>query len=150
MTSSETLSTTSLTASSSTTGTTRSFPNLHPWGAYNRIVYRFRPNGDRHDECIFEVMLLTPFRGERPPPAPVRWLDLDESWTLATELQTLALVMEQDTFNMMSVQRGLHTTRRSHVIMSDFQEDMVSWRHDLLTEWVERAAAKATGPGPSA
>ena len=27
------------------------FPNLHPWGGYNRIVYRFRPNGDDHDEC---------------------------------------------------------------------------------------------------
>src|SRR5580700_2900211 len=32
------------------------FPNLHPWGGYNRIVYRFRPNGDRHNESIFEVM----------------------------------------------------------------------------------------------
>jgi len=21
------------------------FPNFHPWGAFNRIVYRFRPNG---------------------------------------------------------------------------------------------------------
>ena len=37
------------------------FPNLHPWGGYNRIVYRFRPNGDRHDESIFEVMFLTPY-----------------------------------------------------------------------------------------
>ena len=24
------------------------FPNLHPWGAFNRILYRFRPNGDDH------------------------------------------------------------------------------------------------------
>ena len=24
------------------------FPNFHPWGAFNRIVYRFRPNGDDH------------------------------------------------------------------------------------------------------
>ena len=23
------------------------FPNFHPWGAYNRIVYRFRPVGQR-------------------------------------------------------------------------------------------------------
>ena len=45
------------------------FPNFHPWGGYNRIVYRFRPNGDRHDESIFEVMFLTPYRGERPPTA---------------------------------------------------------------------------------
>ena len=42
------------------------FPNFHPWGGYNRIIYRFRPNGDRHDESIFEVMFLTPYRGEKP------------------------------------------------------------------------------------
>jgi phenylpropionate dioxygenase-like ring-hydroxylating dioxygenase large terminal subunit len=118
------------------------FPNLHPWGAFNRIVYRFRPNGDRHDESIFEVMFLTPFKGERPPPAPIHWLEVEDSWTQATELQTLALVMEQDTFNMEAVQRGLQTTRRTHLITSDFQEDVVSWRHDLLTDWVEKPAAE--------
>jgi phenylpropionate dioxygenase-like ring-hydroxylating dioxygenase large terminal subunit len=118
------------------------FPNLHPWGAFNRIVYRFRPNGDRHDESIFEVMFLTPFSGERPPPAPVRVLEVEDSWTQATELQTLALVMEQDSFNMEAVQRGLETTRRSHVVISDFQEDVISWRHDLLTEWVEEPAQR--------
>ena len=112
------------------------FPNLHPWGGYNRIVYRFRPNGDRHDECIFEVMFLTPFRGERPPTATVTELDFDDSWTKATELSTLGLVMEQDSFNMESVQRGLGTTRRSHVLTSFFQEGMISWRHDLLSKWV--------------
>ena len=48
------------------------FPNFHPWGGYNRIIYRFRPNGDRHDESIFEVMFLTPYRGERPPTARSR------------------------------------------------------------------------------
>ena len=50
------------------------FPNFHPWGAYNRITYRFRPYGDRHDKSIMECMYLTPFVGERPPSAPVHWL----------------------------------------------------------------------------
>jgi phenylpropionate dioxygenase-like ring-hydroxylating dioxygenase large terminal subunit len=112
------------------------FPNLHPWGGYNRIVYRFRPNGDRHDECIFEVMFLTPYRGERPPTASVVELDFDDSWTTATALSTLGLVMEQDSFNMEAVQRGLGTTRRSHVLASFFQEGVISWRHDLLSKWV--------------
>ena len=116
------------------------FPNLHPWGAYNRIVYRFRPDGDRHDRCIFEVMFLTPFRGERPPPAQVTWIDVDEPWSKATELQTLALVMEQDSYNMAAVQRGLQTTRRPYVVTSGFQEGVISWRHDLLTAWVEGGA----------
>ena len=118
------------------------FPNLHPWGAYNRIVYRFRPNGDCHNEAIFEVMFLTPYRGERPPPAAVIELDFDESWTRAKALSTLAMVMEQDSFNMEAVQRGLETTRRSHVVTSSFQEGMIAWRHDLLTEWVGSHAAE--------
>ena len=112
------------------------FPNLHPWGGYNRIVYRFRPNGDRHDESIFEVMFLTPYRGERPPTAQVTQLDFGEPWTNAPELQTLGLVMEQDTFNMEAVQRGLETTRRQYVTASKFQEGMITWRHDLLTKWI--------------
>jgi hypothetical protein len=117
------------------------FPNFHPWGGYNRIVYRFRPNGDRHDECIFEVMFLTPFRGERPPTAQVRHLDFADPWTKAPELQTLALVMEQDTFNMESVQRGLETTRMPHILVSTHQEGIVSWRHDLLTDLVADKSA---------
>ncbi len=52
------------------------FPNFHPWGAYNRIVYRFRPYGDDHDVSIMECMFLAPYEGdERPPPAPIHWLD---------------------------------------------------------------------------
>ena len=112
------------------------FPNFHPWGGYNRIVYRFRPNGDRHDECIFEVMFLTPYRGERPPTAQITWVGFGESSTKATELSTLALVMDQDCFNMESVHRGLEATRRTHVTMSAFQESMITWRHDLTDQWI--------------
>ena len=50
------------------------FPNFHPWGAFNRIVYRFRPNGDDHRSSIMEVFFLAPFKGERPPPSPVHLL----------------------------------------------------------------------------
>jgi len=119
------------------------FPNLHPWGGYNRIVYRFRPHGDCHDESIFEVMFLTPFRGDRPPTPPATHLDFGQPWTDAPELQTLAMVMEQDTFNMEAVQRGLETTRRPFVTVSTFQEGMVAWRHDLLTDWVDHRTATA-------
>ncbi|MBC7633786.1 aromatic ring-hydroxylating dioxygenase subunit alpha [Aeromicrobium sp.] len=121
------------------------FPNYHPWGGYNRIVYRFRPNGDRHDECIFEVMFLTPFNGERPPSAKVTWVGFGESAAVqAPELSTLALVMDQDAFNMESVQRGLEATRRTHVTMSTFQESMITWRHDKMMALIDAGeSAKA-------
>ena len=76
------------------------FPNFHPWGAFNRIVYRFRPNGDDHRSSIMEVLFLAPFKGERPPPAPVHHLGVDQPWTDAAELGVLGKVFEQDTFNM--------------------------------------------------
>ena len=79
--SSATWSTSGATPSSSTTSTTRVFPNFHPWGAYNRIVYRFRPNGNNHREAIMDVILLAPFSGERPPAATTTYLGADDEWT---------------------------------------------------------------------
>ncbi len=42
------------------------FPNFHPWGAYQRIAYRFRPHQDQHEMCLMDVYFLAPFTGERP------------------------------------------------------------------------------------
>ena len=112
------------------------FPNFHPWGAFNRIVYRFRPNGDDHRSAIMEVLFLSPFKGERPPPAKVRALGVDEPWTTATELGMLAKVFDQDTFNMSKVQRGLETTFKPGITLASYQESKIRWLHDLLGEWV--------------
>ncbi len=116
------------------------FPNFHPWGAYNRIVYRFRPNGDDHRSSIMEVLMLSPFRGERPPPAPVHWLEEHESWSAATELGMLGKVFDQDLFNMANVQTGLEATFKPGITLANYQEGKVRWLHDLLTEWVEQPA----------
>jgi phenylpropionate dioxygenase-like ring-hydroxylating dioxygenase large terminal subunit len=113
------------------------FPNFHPWGAFNRIVYRFRPNGTDHRSAIMEVLFLSPFAGERPPPAPVHVLGEDEPWTNAPELGMLAKVFQQDTFNMAKVQLGLETTMKPGVTLSLYQEGKVRWLHQKLAEWVE-------------
>jgi len=112
------------------------FPNFHPWGAFNRIVYRFRPNGDDHRSSIMEVLFLSPFAGDRPPPATRRDLSVDEPWTNARELGSLAKVFDQDVFNMAQVQRGLETTRKPGVTLSRYQESKIRWLHRLLDEWV--------------
>ena len=118
------------------------FPNFHPWGAFNRIVYRFRPNGDDHETCIFEMMYLAPFSGERPPPADVVHLGPDDPWTDAAGLEKLAMVAEQDTFNMERVHQGLKVLRRDGVILSRYQEALVRWRHDLISRYVERGLVR--------
>lgn len=112
------------------------FPNFHPWGAFNRIVYRFRPNGDDHRTSIMECILLAPFSGERPPPAPVHWLEPHETFTDASELGLLGKVFNQDLFNMPKVQTGLESSKKGKVTLSNYQESKVRWLHDLLDRWV--------------
>ena len=115
------------------------FPNFHPWGAFNRIVYRFRPNGDDHRSCIMECIFLAPYGPdeERPPPAPIHWLEEHEVFSDAQELGMLGKVFDQDLFNMAKVQLGLETTHKAGVTLSNYQESKIRWLHDKLTEWVE-------------
>jgi len=113
------------------------FPNFHPWGGYNRIVYRFRPYQDRHDKSIMECYYLSPFSGERPPPAPVHWLEEDDDWTEATELGILAKVFQQDSFNLPKVQIGLAAAQYDEIVLARYQETKIRHFHDLLSEWIK-------------
>ncbi len=114
------------------------FPNFHPWGAFNRIVYRFRPNGDDHRSSIMECIFLAPYpEGEKPDPAPIHWLSDDENFSDATELNMLGKVFDQDVFNMAKVQTGLETTQKTGFVLSNYQEAKVRWLHQKLSEWCE-------------
>ncbi len=112
------------------------FPNFHPWAAYNRIVYRFRPNGNNHREAIMDVILLAPFKGERPAAATTTYLGPDDEWIAASELGMLAKVFAQDSFNMPMVQKGLEATAKPGVTLANYQESKVRWLHAKLGEWV--------------
>jgi Ring hydroxylating alpha subunit (catalytic domain) len=116
------------------------FPNMHPWGGYNQITYRFRPNGDDHRSCIMDVFLLSPFAGERPAPVPEIRLSADEPWRTAVEsLGSLARVFDQDEFNLEAVQKGLRTTRKAGVTFAVYQESKIRHFHHLLDQWLEKA-----------
>ena len=116
------------------------FPNMHPWGGYNQITYRFRPNGDDHRSCIMDVFLLSPFADERPAPAPEIRLSADEPWRTAVEsLGSLARVFDQDEFNLEAVQKGLRTTRKAGVTFAVYQESKIRHFHHLLDQWLEKA-----------
>jgi phenylpropionate dioxygenase-like ring-hydroxylating dioxygenase large terminal subunit len=112
------------------------FPNFHPWGAYNRINYRFRPYKNDPDRAIMEVIFLSPFRGKRPPAAKIHWLGDDEDWTCAPELGFLARVFNQDTFNLPRVQDGLHAARHENVTYGRYQETKIRHFHALLDQHI--------------
>ena len=115
------------------------FPNWSPWGCFNPIMYRFRPNGDNPEECIFEVMLFPlapPDPADRPPPATVTELGLDDDWTLAPELGLLAKIFQQDSLNLPHVQQGLKAQEQQEVILASYNETKI--RHFYLTyfDWL--------------
>ena len=112
------------------------FPNFHPWGAYNRIVYRFRPYGNRHDMCIMECMILSPFKGARPPASPLRMLGVDDDWTEAYELGLLTRVFNQDVYNLPNVQQGLESGALQEVIFARYQEGKIRMLEAELGRWV--------------
>ncbi len=115
------------------------FPNFHPWGAYNRITYRFRPYGNDHRRSIMECMYLSPFPGdERPPAAQVHWLTDDDDWTVASELGMLGRVFNQDVYNLPKVQAGLESMTKPGVTFADYQETKLRHMHALLDEWIAR------------
>jgi len=120
------------------------FPNFHPWGSFNRIVYRFRPNGDDHRTSIMEVFLLSPFAGDRPPPAPVHWLGPDESFTDAPELGMIGKIFNQDLANMAKVQQGLESSKKGAVTLSDYMESKVRWLHHKLDAWISLGEASGS------
>lgn len=113
------------------------FPNLHPWAAYQRVVYRFRPYNDRHDQAVMEVILLSPFGDERPPPAEIQWISEGGSWSEAPSLGITSRILDQDSSNIAAVQKGLQTTPATGLPMALYQESKIRHFHALLGQWLE-------------
>ncbi len=126
------------------------FPNFHPWGAFNRIVYRFRPNGDDHRSAIMECIFLAPYQGEKPPPCDIHWLGEDETFTDAKELGMLGKIFNQDLFNMPKIQLGLETPRKPGITLGDYQEGKIRWLHQKLGWWIERGSSEEAESGAEA
>lgn len=114
------------------------FPNFHPWGAFSRIVYRYRPYGSDPNRSIMEVMLFQPWPEDqpKPPPAKIHWLKPGETTIDAPELGQLGRVFLQDIGNMKSQQEGIKTNGNGYVIFSDHNEAPVRHLHDLYEKWM--------------
>lgn len=114
------------------------FPNFHPWGAFNRINYRFRPVGTRHDQCLMECIYTEEFVGERPPPAEYIELGLDDEWTEAIPiLGLLARVFQQDSYNLPKVQKGLESFPGDGLTLTRYQELKIRHWHHVLEGFLD-------------
>ena len=126
------------------------FPNWSPWGCFNAINYRFRPNGDDPTTCIFEVMLMapSPLGAERPAPAEIEWLGFDDDWTTSKALGPLAKIFQQDSLNLPWVQRGLPNVESGEVVFANYNESKLRHFHVLLQTWLGVDYAKMRAGTP--
>jgi phenylpropionate dioxygenase-like ring-hydroxylating dioxygenase large terminal subunit len=81
------------------------FPNFTiPCNAGNALILRFRPNGTKHEECIFDVYYLKQFATGADVPAMDH--EFYEDWR---DTKVWGTVMNQDFTNLPMWQRGVHS-----------------------------------------
>lgn len=117
------------------------FPNMVPWGGQALpITYRFRPNGDDPESAIMEIMFLFSKApdGSHPPAATMTMLGKDQKWADAPELGSAAMVADQDTDNLMRIQKGLRASRKPGVTLARYQESRIRHFHETLDAYMVR------------
>ena len=120
------------------------FPNLSPWGDFNPIFYRFRPDGNNPEQSLHEVMYMIPLPegADAPPPPACTFLDIDDDYTLAPNFgSNLLKIFNQDFVNHRMVQKGLHSHPKQETIFASYQETKIRHFHDTLNRWLASDAA---------
>jgi phenylpropionate dioxygenase-like ring-hydroxylating dioxygenase large terminal subunit len=115
------------------------FPNMVPWGGQALpITYRFRPNGDDPESSIMEIMFLFSKApdGSHPAPAKMTLLGPDQTWSDAPELGSAAMVADQDTDNLMRIQKGLRASKKPGVTLARYQESRIRHFHETLDSYM--------------
>jgi len=117
------------------------FPNFQVWAGYfGNIVYQFRPNGDDHESCIFDVRLL--LRGTDPQePAhgvPIHRLTDEQSFSDAEELGVLGGVFDQDMGNLPYMMKGLKASKKGTVSLGSYQESRIRHLHNTIAKYLNK------------
>ena len=115
------------------------FPNLVPWAGQGvPICYRFRPNGNDPHSSIMEIMLLfaKPDEGDPPVPPPTVKLGLEDSWSDTQALGGAGMIVDQDTDNLIRIQRGLQANKRGSVTLAAYQESRIRHFHQTLEHYL--------------
>ncbi|MFA7555752.1 MAG: aromatic ring-hydroxylating dioxygenase subunit alpha [Spongiibacteraceae bacterium] len=117
-----------------------SFPNFQIWvGYHGNIVYRFRPNGDDHNSCIFDTMILMryPKGTKKPDAALLNILRPEQAFSEAKELGGLGPVFDQDDANMPQVQKGMLASKKGAVSLASYQESRIRHMHLTIDKYLD-------------
>jgi phenylpropionate dioxygenase-like ring-hydroxylating dioxygenase large terminal subunit len=115
------------------------FPNFVQFGGIGLAAgYRFRPYGDNPEKSIMEMFFLFPKAedGSHPPPADIVWLSEDEPWSSVEAMGSAAMVVDQDTDNLMRIQKGLRTARKPGATLANYQESRIRHFHTTLDAYM--------------
>jgi phenylpropionate dioxygenase-like ring-hydroxylating dioxygenase large terminal subunit len=114
------------------------FPAFAPWAGIGQpLVYRWRP-GPTADTSFMDVIRMAPVPdgSERPDPAPLQRLTLEQSWHEAEGMGQLADVFEQDMSNLPRVQAGLKSRGKTGVSFGNYQEARLRKWHRLIDRFI--------------
>ncbi|GAB5451928.1 MAG: aromatic ring-hydroxylating dioxygenase subunit alpha [Halioglobus sp.] len=115
------------------------FPNMFLFPGFGvPMVYRFRPDGERVDQSIFDLLILEPMadgQAHPEPPEPVQ-LEVDDSYTEVQALRWLGPVYDEDTGNLALQQRGLASGAIEGITLGNYQEARIRRMHLTLDEFL--------------
>jgi phenylpropionate dioxygenase-like ring-hydroxylating dioxygenase large terminal subunit len=115
------------------------FPNFMPWHGYGlQITYRFRPNGDDHESCIMEIYFMLPRNLSKPYPRAPEMICVPEGGTFAQveALGRVGPIFDQDWVNILGVAKGLKSTAKSGLWLSNYQESRIRHYHKRIDAFI--------------
>jgi nitrite reductase/ring-hydroxylating ferredoxin subunit len=120
------------------------FPNLVIFpGITFRMVYRFRPNGDDIDTCIFDLYFLdvTPEGSEAPrAPDPIK-ISVETSFTTVEGMDpALGHIYDQDTDNLDRLTKGIKASRKAGQTLGNYQEIRIRKMRQTLDKYLGTTA----------
>ena len=116
------------------------FPNMFFFpGIGIPMVYRFRPDPEKVDECLFDLLVMEEVpEGEvvGEPPEP-HYLDIEQSYTEVPALAWLGQVYDEDTGNLQLQTRGLKSLGEQGITLGNYQEARIRHVHQTIEKYME-------------
>ena len=116
------------------------FPNLFVYPAVGMpIIQMFRPHGDDHDRCLFDMMVLRPYPadGSKPDVAECITIGENDSYTTVPGIDPfLGSVLDQDTDIMRWQREGMYASEKGAETLARYQESRIRRVHETLDKYL--------------
>jgi hypothetical protein len=117
------------------------FPNMIHWGGYALpVIHRFRPHGDDHRSCLWEIMALAavPPEAELERDAQMVMLGLDQKFADVPILGFIGHVLDQDVETLTLAQMGAESMGFDGPRFANYQERNLRNFERNVAEWLAK------------